>query len=293
LRMWGRAEAYGAVSVVNAVATGLGCSLGVCLRLEAEVKIIDGTEGVDVRLEGVEHQPSDVESSKIMAQAIIEALAKRRVGAEVTTYSEIPLARGLKSSSAAANAIALAAKAALGTEVDDLELVKIGVNAAIKAKVTITGAFDDACASYFGGYCLTDNTNLKLLKREQGPEDLEVVIYVPEERLEKQKISRQNVERFKPFALQAFKLASEGKYLEALTINGLVYSAALGFDVRAAAEAIKHGALAAGLSGTGPAVSALCRSEFVNELVSALQNLGGKVILTKVNNRRARVLSSG
>ena len=293
MRMWGRAEAHGAISVVNAVATGLGCSLGIGLRIEAEVKIIEGADGVEVRLEGVEHQPSDLESSKIMAQAIIEALAKRRVGAEVTTYSEIPLARGLKSSSAAANAIALAAKAALGVGVDDLELVKIGVNAAIKAKVTITGAFDDACASYFGGYCLTDNTNLKLLRREEGPEDLEVVIYVPEERLDKQKINKQIIERFKPFALQAFKLASEGRYLEALTINGLIYSAALGFDVRAAAEAIKHGALAAGLSGTGPAVSALCKSEYVNEVVSALQSLGGKVILTKVNNRRARVLASG
>jgi len=291
--MKGRAEAYGAVSVVNAVATGLGCSLGVNLRIEAEVKIIDGADGVEVRLEGVEHQPKDVESSKIMAQAIIEALAKRRVSAEVITYSEIPLARGLKSSSTAANAIALAAKAALGVEADDLELVKIGVNAAMKAKVTITGAFDDACASYFGGYCLTDNTNLKLLRREDGPEDLEVVIYAPEERLDKQKISKQIVERFKPFALQAFRLASEGRYLEALTINGLIYSAALGFDVRAAAEAIKHGALAAGLSGTGPAVSALCKSECVNEVASALQSLGGKVILTKVNNRRARVLASG
>jgi len=293
LRMWGRAEAYGAISVVNAVATGLGCSLGVGLRIEAEVKIIEGANGVNVRLEGVEHQPADIESSKIMAQAIIEALAKRRVGAEVITHSEIPLARGLKSSSAAANAIALAAKAALGERVNDLELVKIGVNAAIKAKVTITGAFDDACASYFGGYCLTDNANLKLLRREDGPEDLEVVIYVPEERLDKQKISKEIVERFKPFALQAFKLASEGRYLEALTINGLIYSAALGFDVRAAAEAIKHGALAAGLSGTGPAVSALCQSEYVNEVVSALRSLGGKVILTKVNNRRARVLASG
>jgi len=293
LRMWGRAEAHGAISVVNAVATGLGCSLGIGLRIEAEVKIIEGADGVEVRLEGVEHQPSDLESSKIMAQAIIEALAKRRVGAEVTTYSEIPLARGLKSSSAAANAIALAAKAALGVGVDDLELVKIGVNAAIKAKVTITGAFDDACASYFGGYCLTDNTNLKLLRREEGPEDLEVVIYVPEERLDKQKINKQIIECFKPFALQAFKLASEGRYLEALTINGLIYSAALGLEVRAAAEAIKHGALAAGLSGTGPAVSALCKSEYVNEVVSALRSLGGKVILTKVNNRRARVLASG
>lgn len=291
--MKGRAEASGAVSVVNAVATGLGCSLGVGLRIEAEVKIIEGADGVEVRLEGVEHQPSDTESSKIMAQAIIESLAGRRVGAEVITHSEIPLARGLKSSSAAANAIALAAKSALGVEVDDLDLVKMSVRAAIKAKVTITGAFDDACASYFGGYCLTDNTNFNLLRREEGPEDLQVVIYIPKGRLDKQVVNKQVVERFKPYALQAFRLASEGRYLEALTINGLIYSAALGYDIRAAAEAIKHGALAAGLSGTGPAVSALCISECVNEVASAFKNLGGKVILTKVNNRRARVLASG
>jgi shikimate kinase len=289
--MMGKAESYGAISVVNAVATGMGCSLGVGLRIEAEVKIIEGAQEVEVKLEGVEHQPKDIESAKTMAEAIVESLADRRVGAEVTTYSEIPLARGLKSSSAAANAIALAAKSALDLEVDDLELIRIGVKAAIKAKVTITGAFDDACASYFGGYCLTDNTNLKLLRREDAPEDLIVVIYVPKERVDKQTIDKQIVERFKPYALEAFKLASEGRYPEALTINGLVYSAALGFDVKATTEAVKHGALAAGLSGTGPAVSALCKSEYVNEVSSALQSLGGRVILTKVNNRRARVLS--
>jgi len=286
----GKAESYGAVSVVNAVATGLGCSLGVGLRIEAEVRVVDDYGDVVVKLEGVEHQTKDIETSRIMAKMIIESLAHKRIGAEVVTYSEIPLARGLKSSSAAANAIALAAKSALGLEVDDLELIKIGVRAAIKAKVTITGAFDDACASYFGGYCLTDNTNLKLLRREEAPEDLMVVIFVPKERLDKQMVDKQIVERFKPYALEAFKLASEGRYLEALTINGLIYSAALGFDIKPAAEAIKHGALAAGLSGTGPAVSALCRSEFVNEVSSALQNLGGKVILTRVNNQRARVL---
>ena len=290
LSVKGKAESYGAVSVVNAVATGLGCSLGVGLRIEAEVRVVDDYGDVVVKLEGVEHQTKDIETSRIMAKMIIESLAHRRIGAEVITYSEIPLARGLKSSSAAANAIALAAKSALGLEVDDLELIKIGVRAAIKAKVTITGAFDDACASYFGGYCLTDNTNLKLLRREEAPEDLMVVIFVPKERLDKQMVDKQIVERFKPYALEAFKLASEGRYLEALTINGLIYSAALGFDIKPAAEAIKHGALAAGLSGTGPAVSALCRSEFVNEVSSALQNLGGKVILTRVNNQRARVL---
>lgn len=288
--MKGRAEAHGAISIVNAVATGLGCSLGINLKIEAEVRILGESDDVKVRVNGVEHQQKDLESSKIMAEEIIKSLAGRRLGAEVSTTSEIPIARGLKSSSAAANAIALAVKSALGVEVDDLELVKIGVKAAIKAKVTITGAFDDASASFFGGYCLTDNTNLKLIKREEGPEELRVVIYVPEERLDKQKVDKQVVEHFKPYALEAFRIASEGRYLEALTINGLIYSAALGFDTKAAAEAIKHGALAAGLSGTGPAVAALCRDEHLDRIYAALQNLGGRVILARVNNRRARVL---
>ncbi len=61
------------------------------------------------------------------------------------------MARGLKSSSAAANAIALATTAALERSLDDVTVVKLGVDGALDAKVTITGAFDDACASYFGG----------------------------------------------------------------------------------------------------------------------------------------------
>ena len=68
-------------------------------------------------------------------------------GANVATKSEIPIASGLKSSSAAANAAVLATLDALGEKLDVLEAVKIGVQAALEAKVTITGAFDDACAS--------------------------------------------------------------------------------------------------------------------------------------------------
>ena len=73
--------------------------------------------------------------------------------------------KGLKSSSAAANAVALASTAALGKHLDDLELVKLGVDAAFDAKVTVTGAFDDACASYFGGIVVTDNLNRKIIKQ--------------------------------------------------------------------------------------------------------------------------------
>ncbi len=195
--MIGRAEAYGAISVVNAIASGLGCSLSVSLKTRAEVKVLGEDDSIKVRLESVEHKPRDIESAKIIVEEIVRSISGRRLGAEVTTFSEIPLAKGLKSSSAACNAIALAVDSALVSGIGEMELIKIGVRAAIKANVTVTGAFDDACASYLGGYCLTDNTHMKLLKREECREDLRVLIYVPEGRLDKQSINRNEVEAFR------------------------------------------------------------------------------------------------
>jgi len=60
-------------------------------------------------------------------------------GAKVATKSQIPIASGLKSSSAAANAAVLATVDALGEKLESLEAIKIGVQAALDAKVTITG----------------------------------------------------------------------------------------------------------------------------------------------------------
>ena len=77
-------------------------------------------------------------------------------GGVVRTWSDIPLARGLKSSSAAANAAVLATLDALGEDLDPLEATRIGVAAARDAGVTITGAFDDASASMLGEVVVTD-----------------------------------------------------------------------------------------------------------------------------------------
>ena len=79
----------------------------------------------------------------------------------------------------AANATALATVTALGKRLDDLEIIKIGVQAAFDAKCTITGAFDDACASYFGGAVITDNLNRQILKQLPLPKDLVVLFHVP------------------------------------------------------------------------------------------------------------------
>ena len=116
---------------------------------------------------------------KTVARVLQRFNAEKRFGAKVKTWSNIPIAKGLKSSSAAANAVALATTAALGETQDDFRIINLGVDAAFDAKVTVTGAFDDACASYFGGVVITDNWNGKLLSSCRLPDDLVVLFHVP------------------------------------------------------------------------------------------------------------------
>ena len=90
------------------------------------------------------------------------------------------MASGLKSSSTAANASVLAALDALGAEMDLFEAAMIGVSAAKEVGVTITGALD-ALASMLGGVVVTDNREMKLLRREET--DSAVILLVPDKKV--------------------------------------------------------------------------------------------------------------
>ncbi|MCX8169861.1 MAG: shikimate kinase, partial [Candidatus Methanomethyliaceae archaeon] len=174
--MKGIGMAYGATTIVNAMPSGLGASLGVNLRTFAEVEL-NYNEEISVEINGRKDGRINlaVESFKI----IMEKLGLK-YGAFIRTWSEIPIAKGMKSSSAASNAIILATLDALGVELNDLEVVNLGVDASIRAKATLTGAFDDAIASYFGGIHLTDNYRRKILKSIKIMEPLSVIFLVPE-----------------------------------------------------------------------------------------------------------------
>ena len=174
------------------------------------------------------------------------------------TWSNIPIARGLKSSSVAANAITLATVAALNKKLDDLTIVNLGVDAALDAKVTITGAFDDACASYFGDVVITDNLKRRIIKQFRIAEDLTILFHIP---AEKTYTISSDVKRMKSVATlvkTAYKEALKGKIWSALTLNGLLYSSALGYNPSIALDALLAGALAAGLSGKGPCCYRRC-----------------------------------
>jgi shikimate kinase len=63
-----------------------------------------------------------------------------------------------------------------------------------------------------------------------------------------------------PLADHVAELADDGRHATAMTINGLAFSAALGFPTDPAVEAMPHAA-GVSLSGTGPSVVAVGRRD--------------------------------
>jgi len=140
---------------------------------------------------------------------------------------------------------------ALGKTLDDSSIVNLGVDAAFDAKVTVTGAFDDACALLRRSRGHRQQ-NRKLLKRALPPEGLSVLFHVPSN---KAYTANSNVNRIKtmaPLVKIAYREANSGDLWTALSLNGIIYSSALGFDTSVALDALNAGAVAAGLCGKGP-----------------------------------------
>jgi shikimate kinase len=287
----GRAEAisHGAATIVNAIATGKGAAVGVDLWTKASVALIDEPGTVEVKI------LSDSSENPVLAQKTVEHVLKHfglenEFGAKVETQSNIPVARGLKSSSAAANAVALATTAATEHRLDDVDVVKLGVDGAVDAKVTVTGAFDDACASYFGGIVITDNMERKVIKRFELAEAPVVLFYVPSEKTYTISSDVKQMKTMAPVVKIAYREALNGNYWAALTMNGLIYSSALGYDSSPVVDALKAGALASGLSGTGPAVTAIVPQGIVEFVKEVWQKREGKILAAQINQEKAKVV---
>jgi shikimate kinase len=276
--MRGHGIAFGAGTVINAIATYRGCAFGIGLKTEAEVALADGPIMGEIEGGG---------DARLIERACGLALERFGVesGAIIRTRSEVPQASGLKSSSAAANATVLATLRAIGRDMEPLDAVRLGVRAALDTGVSITGAFDDACASMLGGVVLTDNTNNRLLKRE--PMESAVVVYSPDRRAYS---SGTNVARSRavaPWVDMAFELAARGEYKKAMTLNGFLYTAALGFSPEPMLSALELGIEGVSLSGTGPSYTALVEGESIDKLEAVWSAYPGRVFVTKTNNEGA------
>jgi shikimate kinase len=271
--MVGRAAAPAAGTVLNALANGYGSAFAIeDAYTEATVEL-DDTGAVTAEIAG--KPDADTRLVERCVESVIERFGDGE-GGHVRTESEIPMASGLKSSSAAANATVLATLDALDVALDREDACRIGVDAAREVGVTVTGAFDDASASMLGGVTVTDNTTDELLRREEP--DWDVLVYTPDEQGFSADADVSRCERIAPMADVVYDLAMEGAYLDAMCVNGFAFCAALDRSPEPLVEALPDAA--ASLSGTGPSYTAVGDRETLEELAAIWSQREGHTWLT-------------
>ena len=276
------AKVFGAVSIVNAIAIGKGATLGIDTFVETRLVRKEG-KGIHITSE------NKTISSRLINQIIKNMIPNKildRNRLELDFKSNIPTGYGLKSSSAISSAVALSCAKAFGKKISDEEILKLGAKTSIQTKVSITGAYDDACACHFGGFNVTDNLNMQLIHRELAPKDLQAIIFLPKSR------KRGNLKRLKEFdkAFQkSWELAKKSDYWNAAILNGIATTSILNSEPKLIMNLIDKGALCATISGNGPSIIAITDKIHKTKIIKEFSGLDGRIMVANINNKKAFV----
>ena len=161
-----------------------------------------------------------------------------------------------------------------------------GVDASIESKVSITGAYDDACSCYYGGFNVTDNAKKKRIQFEKGPSNLIAVIFIPKNR---KRGNLKNLKIFSSIFENAWELSKKTNYWDAMTINGLATASILNSESKIITDLIEKGALGASVSGNGPSIAAITKKENETAIKKVFSALEGNIIVSKISNKKAEV----
>lgn len=288
--MDGRANAPAAGTVLCALATGIGAAFAIDEYVTATVELDDATATATGSVSG------DVVGAPGADTALIERCVELATaaygdgqGGTVTTESDVPMASGLKSSSAAANASVLATLDALGVaaDVDRVEACRLGVQAAREVGVTVTGAFDDASASMLGGVTITDNRGDELLDRHEV--DWDVLVWTPPEQSFSADADVSRCERVASIAELVRELAIDGRYETAMTVNGFAFTAALDHPTDPMIDALPA-ADGVTLSGTGPSYVAVGERDALESVRETWDERPGETLMTTTQTAGARTI---
>lgn len=274
----------GSATIINAIATGYGSAFGIGLDIECEAKTTSDS------IKCTNDVGADTQLMELCVKKVFEHynIDESEFGINLKTKSELPMASGLSSSSASSNAIVKVTSSIIADEfnlkeLNDLHIINMAIDASLQAGVTITGSFDDATASYFGGVVVTDNKNREFIIKEKMDDHL-ILVYMPDYHSKSGDSDADRMKLLSPLVETAFKFACDKDYFKALNLNGLLYSATLGFDSTIAIDALSKGALASGLSGTGSSFVAIVDEESIDGVKDAWSKYGGRVLQTKIDN---------
>ena len=273
---------HGAVSLVNAIATGSGAAVGIDTFVKTTLEVKEGT-GIYITSD------NKTISSRLINKVIQNSVPKKQLEKtrlELDFQSNIPTGYGLKSSSAISTAVSMACSKAFQRKFTDKKILKIGVESSIQTKVSLTGAYDDACSCYYGGFNVTNNYKRSLVLRRPAPNNLQAIIFLPKSR---KRGNLKKLKNFKPAFEKAWELAKNGDYWNASILNGIATSSILNSNPELIFKLIEKGAIGATISGNGPSIMAITKKGHNSNIKKEFSSLEGNIIISNINNKKAEV----
>ncbi|MGC9047763.1 MAG: shikimate kinase [Caldisphaera sp.] len=245
--------AYGGISIVNAVPCGNGAVMPIDLKVYAR----EGKSSKDSSL----------------TIAIKDYIRKKyNILTDFYIESEIPEGMGLKSSSA----VSVAAISSIANKIGNPYPPYLSAKISKEYGLSITGAFDDAVASYTGMISFTNNYSFNIVKLEKNAEELKAIILIKESRHPiNLDLMRKRCNKFN----SAYKMALEGRIYDAMILNGKLMAEINGYSLEIIDNALKKGALSAGISGNGPSYFALTKNGEEGSIIDLFSTYGKLIVV--------------
>lgn len=265
--MTGVARSSGAITIANALPTGIGCAAGIALYVEARVDLHTdpSAESPTLVIPRESHTPV-VEAS--LRAGLSRYVPARGAVAHLSLRSDVPEARGLKSSSAVSTAVLAAVAKAAHQHPAALEIGRMSAEVGRQAGVSATGALDDALAGLEPGFIVTNNRRAEVLRRTPVDPTLGVALYIPPRSHPPSPNLRLAFERERELGELAARAAMDGDWTKAMRLNSELVERTMDYSYGELRDRLHaHGAIASGVSGLGPALAAVAPLKLLPELV--------------------------
>ena len=274
MKVLGEGESNGAISILHALGLGRGCSIGI--QLTTKVQIVEDAV--------------DIEDDR---NGLLVAVEKcwRDKGLPIPDQfgwkvdSSIPIGQGLKSSSALSCAALRALNSCAWTGLSNSEIADIAAKSQLISNCAKTGSMDDNWASLEPGWKLVDpalSASESIILQGDIDPSLSILILLRGKRTVE--ISAEDFSEHEQIFERSLASVMRGSVLDALSSNGMAVAAATDDHeaLRICNLSIASGAIAAGISGSGPSIAIVCFQEDSTSLSKVFSESGFEVISTGI-----------